>query len=721
METRTQYKWISMLLALLLMMNIIPMSVFAQDSRNPYTTGMENVVSDLDLIKIAGYSSGMTDADGGIMEIVVYNYANSYAYSINGKSGKLIAIPFRTVGSNATLSGTEINVKELLSDSTFTYGDMTSVAVSPDGAKLAVALQAEDYADIGLVALFECNADGTLTFKNTVEVGVQPDMVTFTPDGTRILTANEGEPREGYGGDATDPKGTVSIIDMQQDLVKTIGFDVFDEAEARAGLVADGIIIKKNTNPSVDFEPEYIACTDTTAYVSLQEANAIAVLDLESDTFTGVYSCGFEDYSKVAVDLDKGDEVYKPSTYSGVYGIRMPDGISLYTVDGIDYILTANEGDSREWGEYTNENEVKKNKQSPEGNIPKDTISGKVVYFDTTDYDGLNAGKDYLFGGRSFTMFKVTETGLEEVFDSANDFENKTNEYFPEYFNCSNDDLAVDDRSGKKGPEPETVVVGNVNGKVYAFVSLERIGGIMVYDITEPDCIGYVNYINSRDFSADVAADDSPEGLCFVSAENSPTGEALLIAACEVGGTVAVYELKSNHIHTYDNNCDTTCNGCIFTREITHVYNKLEKDVDKHWYICSVCGEQSPDGKEVHRGGIATCREQTICEVCSTSYGEPGAHGEIEIRNAKPASCDEEGYTGDKHCKVCGEKLETGTVIAKTGQNYEWIVDKEPDGTETNSPQTGDNSNMALWITILFISGMGIVATTIYGIKKRTN
>ena len=105
----------------------------------------------------------------------------------------------------------------------------------------------------------------------------------------------------------------------------------------------------------------------------------------------------------------------------------------------------------------------------------------------TSDYDGLDENYDYLFGGRSFTIFKVTENGLEEVFTSSDDFEKLTASYFKDNFNCSNDDITIDDRSGKKGPEPETVVTGKVGAKTYAFIALERIGGIMVYDITDAE------------------------------------------------------------------------------------------------------------------------------------------------------------------------------------------------------------------------------------------
>ena len=132
------------------------------------------------------------------------------------------------------------------------------------------------------------------------------------------------------------------------------------------------------------------------------------------------------------------------------------------------------------------------------------------------------------------------------MFDSGSDFEAKTAIYVPENFNCSNDDKSIDDRSGKKGPEAESVMVGTVGEKTYAFVGLERIGGVMVYDITDPDEASFVNYINSRDFSEDIAGDDSPEGLCFIPASDSVDGNAYLLAACEVSGTIAAYELTEN-------------------------------------------------------------------------------------------------------------------------------------------------------------------------------
>lgn len=521
------------------------------------TAGAENgkTSASLNLTQEARYDAGMSNADGGVMEIVDYNTATGWAYAVNGQTGNLTAIPMKTLASGETvdlLDGNDIDVKSMIEAECegFTYGDMTSVAVSADGTKLAAAIQAEGYADSGRVALFTCNEDGTLTFEKAYETGSQPDMVTFTPDDSRVLTANEGEPRKGYEGDATDPAGTVTVISLADGKAVNVGFEAYDSAEARQALTDAGIVLKKGSVPSADLEPEYIAAGNSTAYVTLQEANAIAAIDLNSLKVTGIYSAGYEDYSTVAVDIDKKDEAYDPKTYESLRGIRMPDSIALYSVDGTDYVVTANEGDSREWGDYLNEDErdFKDGQTSPTGKITAENsgLTGKVVFFDSSDHDGLDANLDYLFGGRSFTVYEADGNGLTEVFDSGSDFEAKTAIYVPENFNCSNDDKSIDDRSGKKGPESESVTLGTVGEKTYAFVGLERVGGVMVYDITDPAHISFANYINSRDYSEDIAGDNSPEGLCFIPAGESWDGNAYLVAACEVSGTVAVYGASAN-------------------------------------------------------------------------------------------------------------------------------------------------------------------------------
>ena len=563
------------------------------------TGGYENGTAALNLTQIARYSAGQYNVDGGVMEIVAYNQATEWAYAINGQSGKLAAIPLAglTAGAHVEeLTGTEIDVKALVEaeDSTFQYGDMTSVAISPDSTTLAAALQAQGSNDAGRVALFTCEEDGSLTLEALVETGAQPDMVTFAGDGV-VLTADEGEPREGYGENIADPKGSVTVVDVEAQESTVVDFSAFDSQ--RDQLAEDGIVLKKGSAPSVDLEPEYIAVSGGKAYVTLQENNAIAVLDIESQAFEGVYSAGFEDHSTTAIDLDKKDDAYDPQTYESLLGIRMPDGIAAFTVEGATYLVTANEGDAREWGDedqgtfYLSEDERDFSEEgvtSPTGAITAENsgLEGKVVFFKTEDFDGLDPEKDYVFGGRSFTVFQATENGLEEVFTSGDDFEALTAQYVPEYFNASNDNAVLDDRSGKKGPEAESVTVGTVDGKTYAFVALERTGGVMAYDVTDPEAITFVNYVNTRDFGTTVegseeyedgeldkwvtGGDVAPEGLLFLDAASSPNGEPLLLAACEVSGTVAVYQLGSEDLTVLP--FTDVDNGDWFLAAVQYVY-----------------------------------------------------------------------------------------------------------------------------------------------------
>lgn len=484
----------------------------------------------LNLERTGSLSIGTANPDGGVAEIVAYNKENEKAYIVNGQEGVLEAAKLNADG---TLEESQvIQVKNLIDD--FTYGDMTSVAVDTVYDRIAIALQADDYRAQGRVAVMDYDGN----FIESYVTGVQPDMVTFSKDGRYILTADEGEPREGYTEGTEDPAGSVTIIDTKNDEVTIAGFGQFDSEE----LASQGILFSKIngviSSAAQDFEPEYIAVnsTGTKAYVSLQEANAIAVLDLNKKEFVSVKSLGFQNYGEEenAIDLvDDGE--YNPAVYPDTYGVRMPDGISIYEAGNATYLLTANEGDAREWGDFINE--VKATITSVEGEEAK-----KVRMLDQSVTAGLDSDKNYLFGSRSFSIFNADT--MELIYDSGNDFEDKTASYLPKWFNCSNDDIEVDSRSQKKGPEPESITVGRIGNDYYAFTALERIGGVMVYNITSPSNAEYVNYINTRNFGIDVGEDVAPEGVAFVSSNYSGSGKPVLIAACEVSGTVAAYTMS---------------------------------------------------------------------------------------------------------------------------------------------------------------------------------
>lgn len=546
---------------------------FAAQSELLPVAGFNNASADLQLNLLARYSAGETNADGGVMEIITYNTANGFAYAINGQSGTIAIIDINKLQGDKlmALDGQSFDIKAAVKklDASFDYGDMSSIAVSPKGKSLAAALQAEAHDAEGRVAIFDCLADGSLSLKTVLPAGVQPDMVCFADDDT-ILTANEGEPREGYATEEADPKGSVTIIKLAAGTSKNIGFEAFDNAEARAALVAQGVILKKGALPSRDLEPEYMTICAGKAYVSLQEANALAVIDIAGEKVEHVFSLGFIDHSKSPIDINNKDKACKLMTHEGVLGMRLPDSVASFQKDGVTYVLTANEGDDRKYGKkkteayYNNALKIKlgDGDQSPAGHISAASFGGsskaKITLLDPSTVDGIASSKDYLFGGRSFSIFSVSAKGLELVFDSGSDFERITAQYLPKYYNCSNDTTDIEDRSGKKGPEPEALTVGQIDGKTYAFIGLERISGVMVYDITKPAQAKFVNYINSRDFETVISTteddgdtlvvtggDVAPEGMVFIPAAQSKAGKPMLLIANEVSGTVSAVTIET--------------------------------------------------------------------------------------------------------------------------------------------------------------------------------
>lgn len=657
-------------------------------------------------LELAGrYNSGAMNADGGSLEIVAYNPTNGYAYAVSGVKGKLIAVDLNgnTDGDKVKeLTGTEYDVKSLVSG--FSYGDMTSVAVSPDGKKIAVAIQAENYAENGVAALFSCAKDGSLTLISTVKVGVQPDMITFADNNT-ILTADEGEPRNGVNGE--DPKGSVSIVTIGQDnalTANTVYFDSFDAK--REELTSKGVLIQKNTQPSTDFEPEYIAVSGNTAYISLQEANAIAVLNIASGEFTGVYPLGFQDFGETKVDLQKNDAI-ELKNYPNVYGIKMPDGISVTEIGGKTYLLTANEGDSRsDWAGLDNEYE---NVTSPTGNV---TLEKKVVWFNAIMWDGLDSEKAYVFGGRSFSVYEATDNGFVLVYDSGSEFEEITAQKLPDNFNTSNDKNSIDNRSGKKGPEPESVVTGVIGNKTFAFIALERIGGIMVYDITDPANTKFANYINSREFDEVIKGDVSPEGLCFIPASSSKTGKAMLLAACEVSGTLAAYQCDYEQPETNDYKITEGANGTWTQNSDGTLTIIANGDFAKFTGI-------KVDGKLIDESNYTAFSGSTVVTL-KAEYLKTLSAGTHEVTFVYT---DGECSTNLEIKSVASEETKP-TEENKTDTTTSMASEKDNpnNGTSDNtkSPQTGDNSNMLLWVALLFVSGAGTLGTVAYSKRKNS-
>lgn len=421
----------------------------------------------------------------------------------------------------------------------FTVGDVSSVTVSH--GVVAVALVAATKTDPGRVAFLDI--DGTL--QGSVTVGALPDHVVFTPDGMKVLVANEGE------ADAVtlvDPAGSVSIIDISAGVaaasVATADFSAF-EAQADA-LKAAGLRLFDGKSLAQDVEPEYIAVTadGKTAAITLQEANALAFLDLASNTITHVAPLGLKDWNSGANVLDASDKDGIDIGHAPVFGQYMPDNIASYLANGQNYFVTANEGDDRGEAVRVKTLNLDPTAFADAATLKTDAVLGRLNVASGVGINGDTDGDgdiDMLltYGARSFS---ITDSQGKIVFDSAGLMEQVLAEQTPSLFNADSGDAAlVDSRSDNKGPEPEGVTVGSVGGKTYAFVGMERAGGgVMVFDITNPANVSFVQY-------AATAGDIGPEGLAWIGAESSPTGQTLLAVSNEISNTLTLYSVSESY------------------------------------------------------------------------------------------------------------------------------------------------------------------------------
>jgi hypothetical protein len=479
---------------------------------------------------IGTYSTGIFDE--GAAEIAAYDPGTQRLFVTNANSNNLDILDI----SDPTTPSLFGNI-----DLSPFGGGVNSVAFGNN--MFAVAVEAEVAQDPGSVLFFDVMGN----LMNSVTVGALPDMVTFTPDGKKLLVANEGEPSDDY---TNDPEGSVSIIDVLSGNVTTAGFN-------NVPLFGDVRIFGPGASVAQDLEPEYITVSADSkkAWVSLQENNALGILNIESGQFEKVVGLGYKDHSEDdnALDASDRDDAINIRNWP-VLGMYQPDAITSYTVGDRTYVVTANEGDARDYDAFSEEERIEDLTLDPDtfpnaAELQQEENLGRLTVTTTqgdTDGDG-DFDELYAFGARSFSIFDE-EGNL--VFDSGDDFEQITAQLLPDDFNSNNDENdSFDSRSDAKGPEPEGITVGTIFGRTYAFIGLERIGGIMTYDITDPHNPTFVEYVNNRDFSGDAemgtAGDLGPEGLLFVSADESPNQQPLLVVTNEVSGSTTLYSIDA--------------------------------------------------------------------------------------------------------------------------------------------------------------------------------
>lgn len=496
-----------------------------------------------DELDLTFVSSHLVDSTSGASaEIVAHDPASQRLFVMNSTRDRLEILDFRNPRALSKSASIDLSAHG---------AGGTSVAVK-DGLA-AVSIDAPDEQP-GKVVFLDTNG----AVLKSVTVGSLPDMVTFTPDGRYLLVANEGQPRSDY---SFDPEGSVSIIDLRggidsvtQARVHTAGFTDFNAQ--KAALQAAGVrIFGPGASVAQDLEPEYIAVSEDskTAWATLQENNAIARVDLETKTITDVFPMGFKDHSLPRNALDASDRADSIMMMTWpIKGVYMPDAIAAMTVGDTTFLFTANEGDAREYAALEEEvrigssgypldtavfpnHRILKQEQNL-GRLSATTAGGD------TDEDGYFE-EIHVFGARSFSVWDGT-TGAQ-VWDSGDEMERivAADATYGALFNAGNDNNDRKNRSDNKGPEPEGIAIGRIGDKAYAFIALERIGGVMAYDVTDPRAPRFVAWANNRTLEAP-GGDLGSEGIIFIPRAQSPNDTTLIVLANEVSATVSVYSVR---------------------------------------------------------------------------------------------------------------------------------------------------------------------------------
>lgn len=447
------------------------------------------------------------------------------------------------VGGNKTITVINLeNPKKLAVQEVIAVpGDASSVTVFND--MVAVSLIADPHTQDGHVHLYQYT--DSLRLVKSYTVCPEPDMLTFTPNGKTILVACEGSPAADY---SVDPEGAIALIDVtkesESEAVSILRFNHLDSA----ALLQKGV---RKSGPSSFFqnlEPEYITVEPSgqKAWVSLQENNAIAVIDVMAKKIKSVFPLGAVDHSLPGQGFDFRKDKKAKIENAPVMGLRQPDGIAVYSKNDQNFVLTANEGASRKSPVFTDETNILK--LFEKGSLNTDIFNASwltaLQKLTLSNSESCEIFPDhqctavYTFGSRSMSVFDGNTGAL--LFDSGDQIEKTIAEVAPQYFNWNSKKkkVEVDARSLDKGSEPETVTIGEVNGRSLAFLGLERVSGIMVWDLANPQKPVIIDYY------LDVK-DRGPEGILFISAENSPiSGVPLLIVGYEYSNTIVIYTIQ---------------------------------------------------------------------------------------------------------------------------------------------------------------------------------
>ena len=560
-------------------------------------------------LSVVGRYVSDNEFDTSSAEIVSYDKTTDKLYVVNSQEQSVDVLSFDDQGAPEKQGAIDFSAAQTKAG--ITFGAANSVVAN--NGLVAIAIENDNKQSDGVIALYNSS---DLSFVNVYAAGALPDMVTMTEDGNMLVAANEGEPSGDY---SNDPEGSVTLIDISagtddaKAVVTQIDFNDFDAGQSRHSELENvRLPAPHGASVSQDLEPEYVAITsDNKAVIALQENNAFATINLATKEVESIKGLGTKSWASVAdggqgyeLDLTNKDDVFTLNSYPQLVGYYMPDSIAAFSINGEEYVISANEGDGREYiyettqqacdtanhawdgddyapggddenaTDYANEMDdcisytdegrgkdldvaaahplMNESVYGADGTIANKNAIGriKVLMDNETIAENENVPT---FGARSFSIWNAQG---DLVFDSGSQLSEIANT--TSHFNTSNDAQENDNRSDDKGVEPEAVEVAVINGATIAFVGLERHGGIAAFDVSNPEAPVFLDYLNNRDFNADVCTIVDGDGECDNDTYNPAAGDLgpesieyftregnhYIAVGNEVSGTTTVFDLN---------------------------------------------------------------------------------------------------------------------------------------------------------------------------------
>jgi hypothetical protein len=527
-------------------------------------------------------------------EILAYTpHDNFTVLSTVGQAGVSFGVQILSLREDGSLS------EKGFADFTGLFGEaaatltLSSVDVDPldRGFGVASLVPTTNNITLGKVVFFDYRATTENSARSlaVLDVGYHPDSVKFSLDGMSVFVANEGEWNNANG--AANAPGSISWVNLAG--IETLSqVSTLTNAQVRtydfsAGNLASGVTLAGLRNPSIaavgtggplinyvpDFEklggtgpgsdpdfyrgiePEFITQIGNRLFVTLQENNAIAVFDLTTEKWEKIFNLGKLTQTVDASDRDGANAGKAAKIDQVVKTLPMPDAIASYEVDGVRYLVTANEGDFR----TDDRDRTRFADSSLNGMLDDRFLAGGAdagqransllgrTQITRIDGDTNGDGKIdevVLAGSRSFSIWNA-ETGML-VWDSGSgngDRNDATNNPLtnletvllgldPTFHNSEEGKASnFDGRSPQKGPEPEALTLAVIGGRTFALLGMERQNGLLMYDISNPAQPVQVGYTNAASRGL-----VSPESMIFVAAANNPTGKDIVLTGYELNG-----------------------------------------------------------------------------------------------------------------------------------------------------------------------------------------